>query len=281
MQKNIPQLWLGHFHFPKAEENKYDRGHVVIAGGGITSAGATKLAARAALRAGAGLVSVACDAQALPIYAASFQAVMTKPVDTGADFSALIADKRVSAALIGPGFGMSEKTRDYVHRILTLKKPAVLDADALSVFSENPAELFAAINYPSNEKCIITPHEGEFARLFPPSICGNADREKRARLAAKLSGAVVILKGNKTIIAAPDGKAAINENATPYLATAGSGDALAGICVSLLAQSIPAFEAACAGVWLHAEAGARFGAGLIAEDIEKLLPGIISGLQKS
>jgi hydroxyethylthiazole kinase-like uncharacterized protein yjeF len=172
---------------------------------------------------------------------------------------------------------VDEKTRDFTYRILSLRKPAVLDADALTVFSENPDELFSTINYPLNDKCIITPHEGEFSRIFP-AIYGSADREKKARLAAELSGAVVILKGNKTIIAAPDGKMAINENATPYLATAGSGDALAGICISLLAQSMPAFEAACAGVWLHAEAGSRFGPGLIAEDIEKLLPHIIAEL---
>lgn len=270
---NDPSLWQAHFPTPTPEGNKYDRGHAVIMGGGIASTGATKLAARAALRVGAGLVSVACDMQSLPIYGAFFQAVMTKLTANAEEFSALITDNRVTAVLVGCGCGVSEKTKAFALFALSLKKPVVLDADALTVFEINPQKLFYAINSPSssNFSCILTPHDGEFTRLFGGFI-EDSDRVEKARKAAKLSGAVVVLKGFNTIIAAPDGRVAVNNNSTPYLATAGSGDVLAGICVGLLAQSMPAFEAACAGVWLHSEVARNFGAGLIAEDIAELLP---------
>jgi NAD(P)H-hydrate epimerase len=273
-QENTPDLWLEHFPFPKQEGNKYDRGHAVIGGGGIASTGAAKIAARCALRSGSGLVSVACDMESLPIYAASFQAVMTKPVGNVQEFVKLIDDKRVTAVSLGSGAGVSKKTKDFVLAALAENKPLVLDADAISVFSDSPNLLFSAIKSP----CIMTPHEGEFKRLFGRLVEEGDSKSARAKKAAKLSGAVVVLKGFNTVIAAPDGRSAINNNATPYLASAGTGDALAGICVGLLAQGMPAFEAACAGIWLHAEAASRFGAGLIAEDIAELLPEILRRL---
>lgn len=273
-KENTPDLWIEYFPFPKQEGNKYDRGHAIIGGGGISSTGAAKIAARCALRSGAGLVSVACDAESLPVYAASFQAVMTKLVANVSEFTKLIDDKRVTAISLGSGAGIIEKTKEFVLAALAKNKSVVIDADALSVFADNPHLLFSAIKSP----CILTPHEGEFKRLFGTLIDDGDSREIRAQMAAQLSGAVVILKGFNTVIAAPDGRIAINYNATPHLASAGTGDALAGICVGLLAQNMPAFEAACASVWLHAEAASRFGAGLTADDIAELLPEILKEL---
>lgn len=269
--ENTPALWATHFPWPRQDGNKYDRGHAVIVGGPAQSTGAAKIAARCALRIGAGLVSVACDAAALPIYAVGFQAVMTKLLRNKQEFSRLIADDRVKAVLLGPGAGITSRTKSFVLTALAQKKPAVLDADALTLFSKKPQNLFTAIQSP----CVLTPHEGEFQHLFGAFINQCDSKLIRTREAARLSHAVVILKGFNTVIAAPDGRAAINNNATPYLATAGSGDALAGICSGLLAQGMPVFEAACAAVWIHAEAAARFGPGLIAESIADLLPSVL------
>jgi hydroxyethylthiazole kinase-like uncharacterized protein yjeF len=277
--KNTPDLWLKHFPVPMPEGNKYDRGHAIIGGGGIASTGAAKLVASCALRSGAGLVSVACDRESLLVYAASFQAVMTKLVENKQEFVRLIEDSRVSVISLGSGAGITEKTKEFVLAVLAKNKPLLLDADAISVFASNPLLLFSAIKS-SKSPCVMTPHEGEFKRLFGAFIEDNDSGLIRAKKASQLSGAVVVLKGFNTIIAAPDGRAAINHNATPYLATAGSGDALAGICVGLLAQAMPVFEAACAGVWLHSEVASRFGAGLIAEDIAELLPDLLKEISQ-
>jgi len=269
-EQNRPELWGIHLPRPKEDGNKYDRGHAVIYGGPMYSMGAAKIAARCALRCGAGLVSVACDQDALPVYAASFEAIMTKLTKSTEEFSQLTQDDRVKSVLVGPGAGVTQQTKEIVLSALKHKKSCVLDADALSVFSDNPQSLFDAIQFP----CILTPHQGEFERLFGKLIHSD-DKLLRAKRAASLSHALIIYKGFNTIIAAPDGRTVINTNATPYLATAGTGDALAGICVGLLAQGMPAFEAACAAVWLHAETAAHFGAGLIAEDIADSLPTIL------
>jgi len=268
--ENTPGLWAAHFPWPKPEGNKYDRGHAVIFGGAIQSTGAVKIAARCALRVGAGLVSVACDTKTLPIYATSFQAVMTKLVRNKQEFLHLISNKHVKAVLLGPGAGITSRTKAFVLAALSQKKAAVLDADALSVFADDPQNFFKAIQSP----CVLTPHEGEFQRLFGTMINMNDDKLNRAHQAARISNAIMISKGPKTVIAAPDGRLVINNNGTPCLATAGTGDALAGICAGLLAQGMPVFEAACAAVWLHAETARHFGPGLIAEDIADSLPAI-------
>lgn len=281
--ENTPGLWLKYFPLPKPEDNKYDRGHAIIVGGGISTTGAAKIAARCALRSGAGLVSVACDTESLPVYAASFQAVMTKLVNNKKEFANLIADERVTALLSGPGAGVTARTREFALAALAGNKPLILDADAITVFEGAPDLLFSAIKSSLNSSGILTPHEGEFKRLFA-TLAADGDisldsKITRARKAAELSGAILILKGFNTVIASPGKQVAINYNATPYLASAGTGDALAGICVGLLAQGMPAFEAACAGVWLHSEAASRFGPGLIAEDIADLLPSILRELK--
>ncbi len=270
MTDNSPDLWLPRFPWPRAEGSKYDRGHAVVAGGPVAHTGAARLAARAALRIGAGLVSIACDPASLIVYATALEAVMTKVIRDEAAFSDLIADPRVKGVLIGPAAGVNDRTKTLVLAALKRERPCVLDADALTVFQDNPAELFDAIRSP----VLLTPHQGEFARLFG----GVEDRTAGALRAAKTSGAVVLLKGSDTVIAAPDGRLVVNRAAPPWLATAGSGDVLAGIAAGLIAQGMDAFGAACAAAWLHAEAARRFGPGLIAEDIEKELPAVLSRL---
>jgi NAD(P)H-hydrate epimerase len=272
---NSPDLWRHRFPWPAPDGHKYDRGHTVIFGGDWLHTGATKLAAHAALRVGSGLVSVACDARALPIYAASFQAVMTKLVETSTDMSQLAHDLHVTAVLIGPGAGVTDRTKTRVIQLLACRKPMVLDADALTTFAALPKQLLDA----THTSCILTPHAGEFVRLFGGSVAALDTHEVRlsaALHASRISGAVVVLKGAATVIATPDGKAAITSNAPAFLATAGSGDVLAGLCAGLLAQSMPVFETACAAVWLHGAAANQFGAGLIAEDIADQLPNILT-----
>jgi len=273
--ENHPDHWRARFPWPSAGGNKYDRGHVLVVGGGWEHTGAARLAAQAALRVGAGLVSVACDRQSLPIYAASLTAVMTKHAETAEDVTKLLEDARINTVLIGPGAGVTARTKACMLGLLALRRRVVLDADALTVFADAPRVLFEAIH----GDCLMTPHADEFARLFGPVGEDHAARLDGAVRAAQSSGAVVILKGGETVIAAPDGRAMVNRHATPFLATAGSGDVLAGICTGLAAQGMPLFDAACAAVWVHGEAARRFGAGLIAEDIADQLPPVLKALR--
>jgi NAD(P)H-hydrate epimerase len=238
--------------------------------GGSVATGAARLAARAALRAGAGLVTVGCDPAVASIHAADTAAVIVRPFAPGNEWRDLLADQRRNAILIGPGAGLDGATRERTRAALATTRACVLDADALTVFQDRPADLFGAIRGPA----VITPHEGEFARIFPTS----GSKLERARAAARLSRAVVLLKGADTVIAAPDGRAAINENAPPWLATGGSGDVLAGLIVGLMAQGMDAFGAACAAAWLHGEAANAFGPGLIADDLPDALPGVLRRL---
>ncbi len=267
---NSPVLWAHNFTTPTPESHKYSRGHALVIGAGLGYTGATKLGALGALRAGSGLVSVVCAPDVLPVYAASLTSVMTKPASDLKQLDALLEDKNTSAVLIGPGCGANEVTREKTLRILASKKPCVIDADALSAFKSTPKTLFTAVEGP----VVLTPHEGEFTRLF----AFEGPKHERARDAAEVSNAVVVYKGNDTVIAAPDGRIAINAEAPVWLATAGSGDVLSGIITGLLAQGMPAFEAACAGVWIHSRAAALFGPGLIAEDIPSSVPGVLKAL---
>jgi ADP-dependent NAD(P)H-hydrate dehydratase / NAD(P)H-hydrate epimerase len=258
MAANDPAWWLGAFPWPNLEAHKYTRGHALVAGGAVMT-GAARLAARAASRLGAGLVTVIAPEPAFPIYAAALTGIIVHPVPDLADFRALLADPRRNAALIGPGAGVGTDTRRKTLAILDAGKSTVLDADALTSFSEDPETLFTAIRSP----CVMTPHAGEFSRIFDPT----GSKLKGARRAARRSGAVILLKGADTVIAAPDGRAAINANAPPQLATAGSGDVLAGMVLGLLAQGMEPFTAAAAAVWIHGAAASRFGAGLVSEDL--------------
>ena len=269
-----PALWAHQIPWRRAGDHKYRFGHV-LALGGATMTGAARLAARAALRVGAGLVTLAAPREAIPIYAAASASVITAPLDGPEGFAGLLADPRRNAVLLGPGAGVSPETRDQVLAALAGGARAVtLDADALTVFEAEPEALFAAIAGPT----VLTPHEGEFARLFP-ALVEEGDKLAQARAAARRSGAVVLLKGADSVIAAPDGRAAINANAPPELATAGSGDVLAGLIVGLLAQGLPPFEAAAAAAWIHGAAAAGIGPGLISDDLPEAVPAVLRGLK--
>ena len=262
--ENDPGLWISALPRPHDSGNKYTRGHALISGG-YPMTGAARMAARAAARVGAGLITIAVPELALPIYAAALTSIMVHPIASPEDFDALLRDKRITAFLIGPGAGLGEETRNRTLAMLRTSRPTLLDADAISVFADEPQSLNKAIIGP----CVMTPHEGEFRRLFDVS----GDKLTRARAAARSCGATIILKGSDTVIAAPDGRAIINANAPPSLATAGSGDVLSGIVLGLLTQNMEPFLAAAAGVWLHGAAAAAFGPGLIAEDLADMLPG--------
>src|SRR5271167_3004641 len=268
---NDPRWWLPGLPRPSLESHKYNRGHALVAGGAVMT-GAARLAAKSALRTGAGLVTLAAPEPAFPIYAAALTGVIVHPVAGLADFQALLADKRRNAVLIGPGAGVGAETRDRTLATLEAEKRAVLDADALTSFADDPETLFSAIR----SLCVMTPHEGEFARLFDAT----GSKPERARRAARQSGAVVLLKGADTVIAAPDGRVAINANAPPELATAGSGDVLAGIVLGLLAQGMEPFAAAAAAAWMHGDAAGRVGPGLISEDLIEALAPVLRDLAR-
>jgi hydroxyethylthiazole kinase-like uncharacterized protein yjeF len=278
--ENIPKLWRESFPVPRIDGHKYARGHAVVVSGGLAATGAARLAARGALRAGAGLVTLASPRDALAINASALTAVMIQAIDTTAEFADLLADKRLNACVIGPGAGVGGRTRDLVLAGLETKRAVVLDADALTSFADMPDHLFEAIKTSADSQVVLTPHEGEFPRLFSDMSNKHPLRSKleRVRAAAERSGAVVLLKGPDTVVAAPDGRAAIAANAPPWLATAGAGDVLAGMIAGLLAQAAPVFEAACMGVWMHGEAGSEAGPGLIAEDLPEVLPAVFRRL---
>ena len=266
-----PLWWLDGFPRPSLESHKYTRGHALVAGGEMMT-GAARLAAKSALRTGAGLVTLAAPEAAFAVYSAALTGVIVQPIAGLDDFQTLLADKRRNAVLIGPGAGVGAETRDKTLAILEAEKRAVLDADALTSFAADPRTLFSAIRSP----CVMTPHEGEFARLFDPA----GSKPERARRAAKESGAVIVLKGADTVIASPDGRVAINANAPPELATAGSGDVLAGIVLGLLAQGMEPFAAAAAAVWMHGDAARRVGPGLVSEDLVEALPPVLRDLAR-
>jgi hydroxyethylthiazole kinase-like uncharacterized protein yjeF len=273
---NRPTLWSGVFPRLRADGHKYSRGHAVVVSGGLSTTGAARLAARGALRVGAGLVTIASPREALSVNAAANLAVMVRPVDGARELAAFLADKRRNAVLVGPGGGVGAALREQVAVALASAAAVVLDADALMSFAGDLTGLTALIAKRSGRATVLTPHEGEFARLFNV-IYENANapaKLEKARLAARTIGAILLFKGPDTVVAAPDDRTAIADNAPPTLATAGSGDVLAGFITGLLAQGMPAFEAANAAVWLHGEAAKEFGLGLIAEDLSEALPAV-------
>ncbi len=269
--ENSPDLWLYRYPWPEPNAYKYQRGHVLVLGGD-TITGASRLTACGAMRAGAGLVTLAAPPATWTIYAAALTSVMVRPFNGLSGFTDLLADARRNVVAVGPGANVGEMTRQYVLAALSAGRTTVLDADALTSFTAVPRALFDAISGP----CVLTPHDGEFARLFEV----DGDKLSRARRAAAKSGAVVLLKGPDTVIAAPDGRAIINSNAPPQLATGGSGDVLTGFIAGLLAQGLDAFHAAAAAAWLHGEAANFLGIGLIAEDLPDALPHVLQRLHE-
>ncbi|MFD2052627.1 NAD(P)H-hydrate dehydratase [Mesorhizobium calcicola] len=284
--ENGPDLWLRQFPVPAVDAHKYKRGHVGVFSGGPSATGAARLSALAAARSGAGAVTVLSPANAMQVNAAHLTSIMLRKADDSVDIDEFIGERRPSAFVLGPGFGVGERTRKFALALLSSALPRdtridglVFDADAITSFREAPDVLFEASRRSDASALVMTPHDGEFARLFP-GIAGDiaASKLDKARLAAVRANAVIVYKGADTVIASPDGRAAINANGAPWLATAGSGDVLSGLTAGLLAQGMPAFEAACAAVWIHTEAGSLFGPGLIAEDLPLALVPVLRDL---
>jgi hydroxyethylthiazole kinase-like uncharacterized protein yjeF len=274
---NIPRLWNAHLPWPRFDGHKYDRGHAIVVSGPMMRTGAARLAARGALRIGAGLVSIAAPRDALPIHAAQLTAIMILPMDGSVDLVDILADERRNAVVLGPALGVGDMTKALVEAALGMKPAAVLDADALTSFAGAPEKLFELVKGRS-APTVLTPHDGEFARLFP-NLGETPSKLDRVREAAVRSGATIVAKGPDTVVASPDGRAAIADNAPPDLATAGSGDVLAGMIAGLLAQGMPAFEASAAAVWMHGAAARVRGRGLIAEDLPDALPAVFADIE--
>ncbi|MEE8371878.1 MAG: NAD(P)H-hydrate dehydratase [Sphingomonadales bacterium] len=274
VHENHPDHWWRELPTLGPAYHKYDRGHLAVVGGPLVMSGAARLAARAGLRAGAGLVTTIVPDDAVMAYVCHQTSVMTRPFSSEADFKKAVLEKKISGIVIGPGNGVGEETRDRIHFLLDKKSPLVMDADALTSFEGEPQRLFEKLH----DRVVLTPHIGEFRRLWP-ELDPVGERLKAARQAAGEAGCIVLLKGPDTVIAAPDGQLIVNTNAPPSLATAGSGDVLAGILGGLMAAGMEAFAASAAAAWLHGEAANTLGPGLIAEDIVEAIPGALDSLQ--
>ena len=269
--ENHPDLWRLAFPRPSRTIHKHQRGHAMVLSGPVHATGAARLAASAALRIGAGLATVLCEPEAIAVNAAQLTGVMLRPYASVEEFETALSG--AAAAVLGPAAGVGARTRELVYSAARTPAKLVLDADALTSFEDAPEALFAVLDAGD----VLTPHWGEFRRLFRELADPNCSKLELARAAAARSGAVLLLKGSDTVVAAPDGRAVVNTSGTPYLATAGSGDVLAGMIGGLLAQRMPAFEAASAAAYLHGKAGEALGVGLIAEDLPPVLPEVLQG----
>lgn len=274
--ENGPDLWRRRYPWPQNAGHKYDRGHTVVVSGPAHATGAARLAARAALRVGSGLVSVASPRDAIAVNAAALTAIMVKPIEGASGLASLLRDKRFNAVAIGPGCGTGPSTRDMAAAVLASEAAIVLDADALTAFRDDPNSLFLLLREPA----VLTPHEGEFERLFPGLLKRSLTRVEAVRAAAALAKCTVLLKGPDTAVATPDGRVIVNTNAPPTLATAGAGDVLTGLIAGLMAQGMLSYDAAAAAAWLHGEVASRFGLGLTAEDLPEQLPAVLTQLKR-
>ncbi|MBB4094725.1 NAD(P)H-hydrate dehydratase [Ochrobactrum pecoris] len=282
--ENAPELWEGTLPVLGAEAYKYSRGHVAVFSGGAHSTGAARLSAVAAARSGAGAVTLLSPPDAMAVNAAHLTSIMVRETRGLRDARQFLSERKVAAAVLGPGYGNPTFARE--HALLLASsglegfRGLVLDADGITAFERNPDELFEK-RQGAETALVLTPHEGEFRRLFPDIAKNSTSKIEKAREAARRANAVIVYKGPDTVIAEPEGLAVVNANGTPLLATAGSGDVLTGIVCGLLAQGMPAFVAACASVWMHADAARRFGHGLIADDLPAQLPKVLSALERS
>jgi hydroxyethylthiazole kinase-like uncharacterized protein yjeF len=272
LHENGPSLWADRLVWPGSASHKHARGRMIVVSGDLNSSGAARLAARAGLRIGAGVVTVLSPPEALLVNGAHLEAVMLKPFETDVELEA--AATTVDSAVIGPAAGVNESTVSNLFALARTGAGLVIDADALTVFHDDPDEMFSVLDRDD----VLTPHPGEFERVFKGLLGSSPERITATRAAAVRSGTVVLLKGSDTVIAAPDGRAVVNGNGSPWLATAGSGDVLAGFIGGLVAQGLDSFEAACAAVWIHSEAAAAFGPGLISEDLPGLAPAVLKRL---
>lgn len=280
---NTPEVWIGAYPWPRIEGHKYKRGHAVVVSGPAHATGAARLAAKAALRAGAGLVTVAAPKAALPTLSASLEAVMVREANGAAGLKRLLADERLNAVLLGPGNGAGKATKAAVEAAAKAKRALVLDADAISTFTRESGKLGKLLKV-NRIQALLTPHDGEFAKLFASDsaqVLACESKIEKVRAAAELLGATVLLKGPDTVVASPDGRVTISNNAPPWLATAGSGDVLAGISLGLIAQGMPVYEAGCAAVWLHGEAAKEAGFGMTAEDLTPALKKVLERLYQT
>ncbi len=271
--RNVPAFWADAFPRPGPLDHKYARGHALIIGS-TEMPGAGRLAAMAARRIGAGMLSVAAPAATLPLYMADQPGIIAKPASRSEDLVDILMDRRISAVLVGSGFMPDAATRKTVITALSAGRPAVIDGGGLTAFADRPDDLFTL----GRGDVVLTPHEGEFSRLFP-DLGPALGKLERARRAAARTNSVIVLKGSDSVIAAPDGHVLVNDTASPYLATAGSGDVLAGLTLGLLAQGMKAYLAAAAAVWFHGKAGISHGPGLIAEDLPGFIPRLLRELE--
>jgi hydroxyethylthiazole kinase-like uncharacterized protein yjeF len=277
---NSPEVWIGAYPWPRIDGHKYKRGHAVVVSGPAHATGAARLAARAALRAGAGLVTVAAPKAALPVLSATLEAVMVHETQGAAGLKKFLADERLNAVLLGPGNGVGKATKAAVETAAKAKRALVLDADAISSFTRESGKLSKLLKM-NRIQALVTPHYGEFSKLFggdSAQVLAHESKIEKVRAAAKHLGAVVLLKGPDTVVASPDGRVTVSNNAPPWLATAGAGDVLGGIALGLIAQGMPVFEAASAAAWLHGEAANEAGFGMTAEDLEPALKPVLKRL---
>ena len=272
LHENTPELWEARFPWPAIDSHKHRRGRFKVVSGDAWNTGAARLAARAGLRIGAGVVTLLSPPSALAVNASHLEAVMLAPFEGEADLQA--AGEAADAIVIGPAGGVGDATMRNLFALARTGAALIIDADALTSFRHDPDGLFSALDRDD----VLTPHPGEFERIFPGLLGGASERVAAAREAARRAGSVVLLKGPDTVVAAPDGRAAISLNGSPWLATAGSGDVLAGFIGGLIAQGMESFEAACAGAWIHAECGDAHGPGLISEDLPGLAPAVLARL---
>lgn len=270
MTGTVPPDWRVALPWPGRDAHKHARGRLGVVSGKATQTGAARLAARAGLRIGAGVVRILCPPDAAGVIAPAIEAVMLTPFSSPEDLAEMALS--LDAVVIGPAAGVTDATRANVRALAGTGAALVVDADGLTAFEARPADLFDILDRDD----VLTPHEGEFRRLFPGLL--DQGRQAAASEAAKLAGAVMVLKGPATVIAAPDGRLSINDNGSPWLATAGTGDVLAGMIAGLMAQRMDSFDAARAAVWIHAEAARGFGPGLIAEDLPERIPAVLTVL---
>jgi hydroxyethylthiazole kinase-like uncharacterized protein yjeF len=272
LHENGPALWAARYPWPERDSYKGKRGHLMVVSGGPSHTGAARLCARGGLRVGAGLVTMLSPPSAVLVNAANLEAVMLTAFKGHDELGEIAAKAQV--VVIGPAAGVGEATHANFLALSKIDAALVVDADALTSFKDDTATLFAALT----ERDVMTPHPGEFERVFPGLLKSAASRIEAARKAAEQAGAVVLLKGADTVIAAPDGRAVVNTKSAPWLATAGSGDVQAGLIGGLMAQGMDSFDAACCGAWMHGSAGVAFGPGLISEDLPELIPPLLATL---
>lgn len=273
--QNNPKFWINNFPLLDSLDNKYSRGVVYVIAGNIDeggSVGAAKLAGHSALRAGAGIVKLLCNAKTLPVYASSCLSLMVQSIENVEQYLSLINQSKHDVILAGPGSGVNHKLKSMIIETLKTSTKMLIDADGLTIFADSSDLLFDNIK----NDTVLTPHEGEFKKLFKLSD----NRVDSAISAAKISKSVIVLKGHNTVIASPCGKYAVNENAPSFLATAGSGDVLAGIIAGLMAQKVEAFDAACMGVYMHSQAAQKIGRGMISEDLLLTIPKTLQDIEE-